>query len=272
MSDHADEASKDIVSKFLDRFFRSSKEATKDPTGPTEEAREAADRELQEGEREASRTATDAAVKEARDGASKPRGLDPVTQWLVDQCNKAYNFLEKLWKRASRALGKKVAIAAGAAGGLMAISAAVEYGLPSNKAPIPAPQPSPVVVDIDIPPPLPAEIWDSPVDIAMVEDDFRLAASQFDARSLLDKLRIERFDLDTSDLPEPIVFVAAARASVAVTENNSTQTVQTTVGQLYQDWPEAQAEIEDAVSHNQGSDIHVDIDVGTEFATISIRG
>ena len=222
----------------------------------------------------ASRASTDSASDAFKSRVSKglyPSGADRLA---ADGARKVASYAEtartagpKFWTMA-KAGWAALAVAAAA---VTASIAGYVGGAPRDPPP-PPPPPPPISVQIDIPPPLPPEIWDSPVDLATVEEGFTLAASQFDGGMLLDRLRIERMDLDTSDLPPPIVFAAAARAAVSVTENNSTQTVETSVGQLYQDWPEAQAQIEDAVTQNRGANIRVDITVRSEVADISIRG
>lgn len=127
------------------------------------------------------------------------------------------------------------------------------------------------MVDIDIPPPLP-DISPPPDDLTLSGDEFDALVSRLDISSLsLAALGRERVDLDVSDLPPLVAAAAAAPVEVSMRRGNATSSVTTTVQQLYETMPEARDQIEEHVRDNGGSGLHVDINVGTDFATIRIK-
>jgi hypothetical protein len=271
----------DAVDKLFELYTRTIGKAFEgDPAEPNQDAVDAANRDLREVAAETSKSFSDEAGEQARKRVFKGGEINRFDRWGMKQVQELFDLAEKWRKKIIKAWSPaKVAVSAGAAVGIAAIAAAGAYW---SVAPSPNPPPAPdvvsteagYVVDIDIPPPLP-DI--PPPDLTLSGDEFDALVSRLDISSLsLAALGRERADLDVSDLPPvamPLWVAAAAAAPVEVSmrQGNATSSVTTTVQQLYETVPEARDQIEEHVRDNGGSGLHVDINVGTDFATIRIK-
>jgi hypothetical protein len=260
--------------KLFTRFTRSAEKAVEDPAGPNQDAADFADRELREGATESGKSFSDEAGKQARKRGFKGWETNRLAQWGMDLFELAGKWRRKIIKPWGAA---KVAVSAGAAAGIAAIAAGAYWsGAPSPNPP-PPPDVVPIetgyVVDIDIPPPLP-DI--PPPDLTLSGDEFDALVSRLENSPLsLAALGRERVDLDVSDLPPTmppwVAAAAAAPVEVSLRQGSATSSVTTTVQHLYETMPEARDQIEEHVRDNGGSGLHVDIKVGTDFATIRIK-
>lgn len=259
--------------KLFKRFTRSADKAVEDPDGPNQDAADTADRELKEGAAESGKSYSDEAGKQARKRVSNWGELHPAERWCIDRINELFNLAEK-WRKGITKSWKpvKVALAVGAAATIASLAA---------ELPGPAPQPAPpppdtVVVNGDDIPPPPPDNLPPPDTLTMDEFDALASRLNFSPYSLA-ALGRERVDLDVSDIstvtmPPLVAAWADAPVEVSTHRGNETYSDTTTVQELYEAMPESHDQIEEAVRENGGSGIHVDIDVRTEFANISIRG
>jgi len=263
-----------MAKRATDAIDRTARSLGRKGSSDSEEADAANERDAAESAQDFDRTAREAAGDRVRKDLYRTTRLDRVWRAIVETAKRALSAANR-WRRKLTRTGpaKAAMIGAGAVGGLMAVSAAIEFAVPRRDHPAPPPDfamnGGGVPVEIDIPPPIPQNAF-APIDLPALEQEFRILRERFDRPALFASIHRERFDLDTADLPPAIEIAAAAPAAVAVIEGGSTHTETTTVGQLYAAMPEARDQIEEAVRHNPESGIRVDIDVGTEFATIRI--
>lgn len=238
-------------------------------------------RHLEEGAAEADKALHKEAGKQARKGLFKATGIDRPTRWGMDLMHKAFDAIGKAYNRLIKTVTPaKVAVGAGAVGGLMAMSAAIDYAIPARDPP---PRRDVVALDsgfpvvIDIPSPLP-DISPFPTDLVTSDEEFaavlarlEIAIARLDVEALLDPGR-EQVVLDTAPLPPRVELYAGARIPISVLNGRDSRTGTTTVGELYQAMPEARGQIEQHFEESRGANLQVNITVKAEFASISITG